>query len=507
MSEKLYCSEDRLLAKICRNSFYDFVKEFWEVIIPEKPIWNWHIKYLCDELQIIAERVFKGEKKQYDLIINIPPGMTKSTICSQMFSAWIWTRMPTARILGGSHTLSPVAMDHNRKAKDIVKSEKYQRLFDIYIRKDQDEKGYFILRQGGGRIATGSQGSIIGTHYHFQLIDDPIDPKGVKSEAELLTTNQWMSEVLPTRKVDKEVSVMVLIMQRLHENDPTGYLINKRKNEEFDDIKHIVLPAEINESVNPPELKKFYVDGLLDPVRLNRNVLKELRRDLTSFSYAGQMDQSPVPREGGMFAPEHFVIVPTLPDRIVKCVRYWDKAATAGGGCNSAGVKIALLRDNSYIVLDVTKGQWNPFKRNQIIKQTAELDGKQVNIGVEQEPGSGGKESALISIQELASYKITADRPIGNKALRAEPFSCQVNAGNVYLLKGAWNEEYISECRMFPNSTSKDQVDASSAAFAMLANKKGVDYKKLMKREAENVDTNKDYQKTKSIGKIIIPEE
>jgi predicted phage terminase large subunit-like protein len=153
-------------------------------------------------------------------------------------------------------------------------------------------------------------------------------------------------------------------------------------------------------------------------------------------------------------------------------VRYWDKAATKDAGAYTAGVKMTLISDGRWIIEDVKRGRWGSAERERIIQQTAEADGQNVQIWVEQEPGSGGKESAEGTIRNLAGYSVYAERPTGDKTSRADPFSVQVNNGNISLLIGAWHREYIEELRFFPFSTFKDQVDASSGAFNKLVNKR-----------------------------------
>jgi len=469
MSEKLYCSEDKLLAKICRNSFYDFVKEFWDVIIPENPVWNWHIKYICDELQIMAERVFKKEDKIYDLIINIPPGTTKSTICSVMYPAWIWTRMPSARIIAGSHTAN-LSLDLSRKSRLIINSEKYSNTFpEIQLSGDQSTKSYFVNTANGARLATMVGGVPTGFHAHFLIVDDPIDPKGATSDAELKASNDWMKETLSTRKVDKGVAITILIMQRLHEIDPTGDWI-KRSNKE--DLKHINLPAELSESTEPSEIIPFYKDGLLDPIRLSKKILEQQKRDLGEFGYACQFDQTPIPRGGGEFKTSRIQVELAPPLKWLARVRYWDKAGTKDGGCYTAGVLMGLDRHNFVWILNVMRGQWDAFEREQNIKQAAEQDGELVRIYVEQEPGSGGKESAENTIRNLVGHRIYADRPTGNKETRAEPFACSVNGNLVRMIKAEWNYAYINELMHWPMSGYKDQVDASSGAYNKLTKPK-----------------------------------
>ena len=129
---------DKMLAQLCRESYYQFFLEFAPIVFPERIVLNWHIQFLCDELQQIAERVFRGEPKEYDFICNCPPGSSKSTIFSVLFQPWTWTRMPSARHITGSHAES-LALDLSRKSRDVVLSDKYRRFFpEIQLREDQN---------------------------------------------------------------------------------------------------------------------------------------------------------------------------------------------------------------------------------------------------------------------------------------------------------------------------------------------------------------------------------
>ncbi len=460
-------SENELIASICKDSFYEFLLEFWDVVISEPPIWNWHIRYLCDELQKVAERVFLSLPKLYDLIINISPGSTKSTICSIMFPAWCWTRKPSIRTIGASYAYS-LAMDLSRKSRDVVKSDKFRACFpEVNIREDQDSKGYFVNTKNGDRFSVGVNGSVTGMHGHLIIVDDPLDPNQAASSADLKAANNWMAETLPSRKVNKAVAPMILIMQRLHQNDPTAAKLEKR---EFSPVKHICIPAELTDNVNPPELREHYIDGLMDPVRLSHQVLRECLADVGDYGYAGQYLQDPVPRGGAMFMVDQLKYdVP--PTRFQRVVRYWDKAGTSGGGAFSVGVKMAQDYENRFWVLDVVRGQWDSNRREKEILKTAEKDSKKVTIGVEQEPGSGGKESAESTVRMLRGYIVRVNKvgaSDGDKEKRADPFSVQVNGGNVYLVKAKWNAAYIEELRYFPRSKYKDQVDSSSGAFNLV---------------------------------------
>ncbi len=457
---------EKLEASLCRDSLFDFVQRFWSSIIPEKPVWNWHIEYLCGELQAIAERVFKREPKKHDLIINISPGTTKSTICSIMFPAWCWTRDPTIHSICGSYAF-PLALELATYCIRVLTSDKYRRLFPE-VELDAEAKGLVRTTKGGRRIATSTGGSITGMHGHIIIIDDPINPKEAVSDVQLKAANEWFDHTLMTRKVDKSVTPTILIMQRLHQTDPTGHLLEQHTKES---IRHINLPASLNDKVRPRSLRKRYINGLFDPVRLSQTVLNQSRVDLGEYAYAGQFMQTPIPMGGGMFRTD-MIQVRNGVGRMVQVVRYWDKAGTGGDGCFTVGTKMGRDTEGKFCVMDVVRGQWEAAEREKIIKQTAISDTRAVVVGVECEPGSGGKESAQSTVKNLAGFRVRVDKPMKDKITRADPYAVQVNSGNVYLAVGEWNRELLAEMQFFPFSRYKDQIDASSGAFAMLTKPK-----------------------------------
>ena len=223
-----------------------------------------------------------------------------------------------------------------------------------------------------------------------------------------------------------------------------------------------------SEKISPPELKKFYVDGLLDSKRLSKDILEQKRIEMGDYAFAMQYLQEIVPKGGAFFDVSKLFVVNNIEAEIDKIVRYWDKAGTHESGCYTVGVKMALLKNKKYVIMDVVRGQWEAGEREKIIRSVAELDGREVSIIVEQEPGSGGKESAEATIRNLAGYRCYADRPTGDKVLRADTFAVQLNAGNVVMLRAEWNSEYKRELEFFPYGKYKDQVDASSGAFNIL---------------------------------------
>jgi predicted phage terminase large subunit-like protein len=481
----------RLLVK---NNLFFFIQYFWDTYSDEPFVPNWHIEKITQELETVARRVAERKPKHHDLIINVPPGTTKTATVSIFFPVWCWVNWYWMKFMTTSHS-DTLALESAEYSRDIIRSEKFRAMFpEIDIKQDKDTKSNFRvvkkefftagrvprIHTGGGRISTSVTARIIGFHAHIIIPDDIIDPKRALSETGLKDANAYLDHTLSTRKVDKEVTAMVMIMQRLHQEDPTGHILEKKKK-----IRHICLPGEIRtfkDNVKPQEWIKYYSeDGLLDARRLSWSSLIELESDLGQYGYSGQVGQTPTPPGGGMFKVNQLQIIDALPSppNFITTVRYWDKAGTQDAGAFTAGVKMSRLANGKFLISDVTKGQWGTEVREGKIKSTAENDRlvkdafkQEPHIYLEQEPGSGGKESAENSIKNLAGFTVFADKPTGDKIYRADPFSVQVNNGNVLLLRGDWNKAFIEELEYFPTGTYKDQVDAASGAFAKLVKKK-----------------------------------
>ena len=482
MIQSVAIDKKSLQRSIYEECYYDFFKKMWSTVVQEKYHDNWHIELLCEEIQKSLERVFEGKPKKYDLIINISPGSTKSLTCTVMSTPWAWTRMPTFKSINGSHAHS-LALNLSRLSRQCVKSDEYQELWPLRFRDDQDAKGFFVNEHGGHRFAVGT-GGVTGFHGHAIFIDDPIDPMAAYSEVETKAANDWVEGTIGTRKIDKAVTPIIMIMQRLSQADPAGTWLEKGGK-----IRHISLPADFKEGyeVKPKALRRKYKDGLMDPKRFSRSILQEEFIRLGEHKYAGQFGQSPIPIGGAMFKVDRLLYAPAEVQPVgvgstgfKRLVRYWDNAGTLGGGAYTSGTLLGWDQEGRTWVLDQVRGQWDSDKRESIKLQVARMDGTGVQIGQEQEPGSGGKEQAQNTVRRLAGFRVKIDnvgQSAGNKAVRADPFSTQVNAGNVivyedtdrpgYKLFGTWARAYVDEMRYFPYGKYKDQIDSSSGAYNM----------------------------------------
>ena len=447
---------NQVKAELCRRSFFTFVKEFWDVVIPEVPFYNWHIEYLCNHLQEQAGLIKERKPKRYDTIINIPPGTTKSTICTVMFPAWCWIVDPTFRIITGSYSAS-LSTDHAVKSRDIIKSEKYKLLFPyVEIKRDQDNKTQYKNTKGGERYATSVGGTITGIHAHLIIIDDPLNPKQAESDVERVTANNWMDVTLSTRKVNKEMTPTILVMQRLHEDDCTGNWLKKRK----DTIHHICLPATLTKDVNPIEVKENYIDGYLDPIRLSQKALTEAKQVLGSYGYAGQFDQIPAPEDGGIWQRW---IIPIKRDNIPLLIDNgtdWDLAYTKEDK-NSASAFITSGKfENAMYITDIGF-DWLEFPK------LIEYMQKQVSTHYIEAKASGKSAKQSLSQLGINSVEIKVDG--GDKIGRTKLMTPFAEAGRVYcderLLDKLYNDSQQGILK-FHNNSHNDLNDALVQAIA-----------------------------------------
>lgn len=441
----------------------------WKYADPSDFVGNWHIDAISEHL----EAVTRGEIRR--LIINMPPRHSKSLQVSVFWPAWSWLTTPEKQFLFSSYAQTLSVRD-SVKCRRLLESPWYRRNWgDRYrLTSDQNTKGRFENSAGGYRLATSVDGSLTGEGGDVIVVDDPHNVRDTGSEVKRVSTLEWWDEAMSTRVNDPATGAFIIVMQRVHERDLTGHILSREN-----DYVHLCLPARYeSDHPTPTQTPLDFLDPRTEegePLWDNRfgdAELTELETRLGPYASAGQLQQRPAPRSGGFFKPQWFEIVDAAPLNAQR-VRYWDKASTSNGGDYTAGCLVALGLDGTTYIEDVVRGQWSPGARNAIIKQTAILDRQRSEttgaspptIWIEQEGGSGGAESAQISIRDLIGFSVYTDRPTGSKETRAQPLSAQAEAGNVRLVKGDWIGDFFAELAQFPNGKHDDQVDAVSGAF------------------------------------------
>ena len=290
----------------CKNDLYEFFKLAWRQIEPGTPLKESpHLRPFAAFIQKHVEQTLAGEVPDKDLIIvNVPPGSSKSSLISIVLPVWMWIHRPSTRIISASHD-QKLATKHAVKSRRLLQSEWLKSLYPEMpaFRGDQNLKMSYENVAGGERQAVGITGGITGNHCHVFIYDDIIDPRQSESEAGRESAIKFWDQVAPSRIL--EGGLRILVMQRLHEKDPTGHALAKDfarvKEGERSRVAHLCLPAELSKRVKPARMRYLYDEnGLLDPIRLPRERLKKFLQDLGSYAFAGQYGQSPAPPEGGV---------------------------------------------------------------------------------------------------------------------------------------------------------------------------------------------------------------
>lgn len=435
---------------------------FREFIALVKPRYQFYRH--CDELIAVLQRVADGELRR--LMVFEPPRHGKSELVSRLFPAYYLYRHPD-RFVGLASYGAELAYTLSRAAR-----ENYQRAGGALDAASRAVK-HWQTRSAGGLWAAGVAGPATGKGYHLGVIDDPLKDAASALSAKIRATQRdWWDSVWSTR--EEPGGAQIVVLTRWHEEDLAGYLLSMEADEP--ESWYIVNLPAIAEPIEPerfPATCTIHPDWRQEGEALceERYPLQRLRRmakRIGEFFFGALFQQRPRPRDGGMFK-RAVKFVDAVPTGVTR-VRYWDKAGAAPDkGDYTVGVLVAKDTDSNIYIEDVVRGQWEAAERNEMMRQTAELDrarGK-VTHWIEQPPGLG-KEATDAVIKVLHGFVVYADPVHGDKVERAEPFAAQWQAGNVYVVRATWNKAYIEEHAAFPNGANDDQVDGSSGGYNKL---------------------------------------
>jgi predicted phage terminase large subunit-like protein len=451
-----------LMAEAARRSLKEFTKQAWPILEPGRAfVDGWYIGAMCEHLQAVDE----GEIKR--LVITVSPGAMKSRLTRVNFPLWRWTRSPHLKFLGGSYALALAERD-NYYARLILQSQWYQDSFGVKISADQGAKVNFDNEQMGGMRAISVGGATTGFRGDCNILDDAHNASEGESDAKRSEAVQWFLETFQTRVNDLNTSPIIVIGQRIHEEDVPGVAIEMG-------YEHLNIPMEWDETYRKPTSigwtdPRTKEGELMAPDRFSAEAVDRLKKALGPYAAAAQLQQHPVPRKGGLFQVDAIEQIDELPDEPFLFVRAWDLAGTQGGGAYTAGVKLAFGRKSErFYIVDVRRKQVSHAGVKQMIEDAAEDDGIETQIILPQDPGAAGRAVADDLVAMLAGYNVKVEPQSGDKETRAKPFASQVERGHVAILKRVWTKPFLDEVRFFPKGKYKDMADAASSAFNALA--------------------------------------
>jgi len=433
-------------------------REYVDVVTRGRFQWYKHAEVLADRLQDVAD----GRLDR--LMVFMPPRHGKSEEVSRLFPGYYLLRHPK-RHVGATSYAAELAYGFSREARANYREAGGELADDAQAVKE------WKTPQGGSMFAAGVGGPLTGRGFHLGIIDDPIK-NAEEAESELIRRRhrEWYQTTFYTRA--EPDAAIVIVLTRWHEQDLAGWLLEREP--ESQEAWHIINFEAIRSDDAPefPETCTIEPDwrkpgeALCAP-RYPLHRLKATEKSIGPRAWASLYQQRPRPREGQFFKFEWFKFVDAAP-KVADRVRYWDIAGTDGDGDYTVGALIAAT-DSGWIIEDIVRGQWAPGMRDAKIRETAERDGRLVEIWLEQETGIAGSDRTKSTVQQLQGYRVRTERPTGSKTVRAEPLAAQAEVGNVSVVRNGWNTAFLDELCSFPLAAHDDQVDAVSGAFSKLA--------------------------------------
>jgi predicted phage terminase large subunit-like protein len=451
-------AESRERCKSLRHFFTDA----WKVIEPATPFLpNWHADAIAEHLQAVED----GQISK--LLINVPFRTAKSSFVSVMWPAKTWTAKPTLRWLTGSFALK-LAIRDSLKMRRLIDSPWYQARWGdkFQLTSDQNQKSRFENDKTGYRLTFGVDASPMGDGGDIIVCDDLQDRTSAHSEADREHCLTTFDQAIVTRRNDPKRSALVIVMQRLHQNDLSGHVLARGG------WDHLLIPMHYD-----PKRSKVTSIGwrdprteageLMHPARFDAETVAKIEDEIGPYASAGQLEQLPVPEGGAMFARSWFPVVPVAPAG-TRWVRGWDLAGSVKKTSPwTAGVKLGV-HQGVYYIAHVARERRRAEDVEAMIVAIASQDGHSVEIDLPQDPGSAGKTVARSLIKALDGYVVHSSPETGEKSDRARPFAAQAKGGNVRIVEGPWNEAFLQEIELFPYGQFLDQGDALSRAHARL---------------------------------------
>lgn len=453
------------------RSLKHFVKAFWSTIDSEPFVDNWHVDAICAHLEAVADgRITR-------LLINVPPGTAKSMIASVMFPAWMWTRDPSFKIISTSHSLDNSTRD-TRKSRDLIKSDLFQSYWPIKFREDQDQKTAFENVHRGSRSAKPFQ-NLTGSRANLVIVDDPHSVHSANSDLDRATTVENMLTAVPNRLNDLKRDAIVLIMQRLHEEDCSGVLLSK--NLGYD---HLCIPMEFEGDNKPTSIgwsdPRTAEGELLFPKKFPAIEIDRLKESLGPFGYAGQYQQRPAPKSDGFFVRDWF--------------KRWGVGATSIKCPPRDHLNVYMTSDhapggagdwNVFRIwgVDTNRNYWllDSFRRKCTMNEAlgVVMENGKIKLGLEgalplarkwqplcwfaenDATWTAIQGSVLDAMRATNTFLHIEKVPTkGSKTTKATSYRAKASQGMVYLPEGPIGDAALDEYVRFPVGKHDDQVDA-----------------------------------------------
>jgi predicted phage terminase large subunit-like protein len=469
-----------------RRHLRHFVRQAWPILEPEtKLTWGWHMDAVCDHLEAVAN----GEIRQ--LLINIPPGHGKSLLVSVFFPAWMWLRKPSWRAVFASYK-GELANRDAAKCRDVIASNWYQESFcpAWRLKGDQNVKSMFGNTMTGMRQSIGVGGGSTGFRGDAVIVDDPLKADEFPSPESLEKVISWWTFQMSSRLNDMRKSARIVIMQRLHERDLSGYILERGGYE------HLCLPSEYNPAIHCStsigfEDPRTEQGELLFPERFDETVIAEAKTDLGPYGYSGQHDQAPTPSGGGLIKrhqigywyphdedpPEPVRVLTSdgvvfceqrhLPTNVGGHIQSWDLAFKGKTTSDPISGQVWASKGSNAFLLDRIGGQMDIVET---IEAILELTRRWPETGAKYVEDKANGPAVMRLLRDKVTGLIPV-QPNGGKEARVHAVVPYFAAGNVWLPHPSlypWVADVVAQFTSFPTAPHDDDVDAMTQALPRL---------------------------------------
>lgn len=447
-------SKDELTAAL-RNDLHAFAEwAFYQLNPGQVFVTGWHIEAILYQLQ----QAQKGPAGR--LIVNMPPRYLKSFLISVVFPAWLLGKDPATQIMAVSYS-DDLARKHSRDCRRLMESPGYKALFPkCRISPAKNSETEFETTAGGFRLSVSMQGSITGRGCDVMILDDPSKADDMRSDNQRQHAKDIFDNTLYSRLNDKMSGVIILVMQRLHEDDLTQYLLDKSG------FTHLCLPAiALEDQSIPLSSTRFHhrkAGDVLCPAREDAQILQQIKASMNSIEFEAQYQQRPVTFSGAIFKRDAFRFVDELPapNKYDRTICSWDLANKPGQSSDYSVGTVWGIKSKDYYLLDVIRVRLAYPELKQLVKTIAEKHSART-ILIE-DIGAG---TSMIQDLDRTSHTcaVIGIKPKQDKETRALCQTDLLEAGRVYLPKNAsWLEDYLHELTAFPRGRKDDQVDSTT---------------------------------------------